>query len=296
MSLMSMTGFGRARAELSDRYGLSVVVRSVNHRYLDIQVRTNLREEMPELEAVVRTEISNRLQRGRVTAQANLEQGGASGPQVRVNVEQVVGVLEQLATIQVPERTSAGLSLGDVLAVPGLVSVTPQETILDDDETSALREVVVVAVESMVHMRAAEGERLGRQIVAELGLVTEFVDWFEPRIDEFRQAVMERAHERIQSLAHEAADPDRIVQEAAILADKADVAEEVVRLQAHLEAFSERLAGGGTIGRTLDFLCQEIHRELNTLGSKCREPGVAERLVDAKSAAERVREQVQNLE
>jgi len=296
MSLMSMTGFGRARAELSDRYGVSIVVRSVNHRYLDIQVRTNLREEMPELEAVVRTEISNRLQRGRVTAQVNLEQVGASGPQVTVNVEQVEGVLEQLAAIRVPDSTSAELSLGDVLAVPGLVSVTPQETVLDDDESSALREVVAAAVESMMEMRAAEGDRLERQITEELGLVTGFADWFEPRIAELRQAIMGRARERIQSLALEAADSDRIVQEAAILADKADVAEEVVRLRAHLEAFSERLAGGGTIGRTLDFLCQEIHRELNTLGSKCREPGVAERLVDAKSAAERVREQVQNLE
>ncbi len=80
------------------------------------------------------------------------------------------------------------------------------------------------------------------------------------------------------------------------MADRADVAEEVVRLRSHFETFAERLAAGGTVGRTLDFLCQEIHRELNTLGSKCRELGVAERLVDAKSAMERVREQVQNLE
>ena len=109
MALMSMTGFGRARAELSDRYGASVVVRSVNHRYLDIQVRTNLREEVPELEAIVRAAVSDRLQRGRVTAQLNLEQVGASGPKVNVNGEQVVAVLEQLADIQVPEGTSGGL-------------------------------------------------------------------------------------------------------------------------------------------------------------------------------------------
>jgi uncharacterized protein (TIGR00255 family) len=296
MGLMSMTGFGRTRAELSDRYGVSVVVRSVNHRYLDVQVRTNLREESPELEAVVRGEISDRLQRGRVTAQVNLEQGRASGPQVTVNAEQVVAVLEQLSVIPLPEGTATGLSLGDVLAVPGLVSVTAQETLLDDDESAALREVVSAAVRKMTDMRAAEGERLGRQVVAELGQVVEFADWFEPRLPELRQAIMARARERIENLAADAADSDRIVQEAAILADRADVAEEVVRLRAHIEAFSERLAAGGTVGRTLDFLCQEIHRELNTLGSKCREPGVAERLVDAKSAAERVREQVQNLE
>lgn len=296
MGLMSMTGFGRARAELSDRYGVSVVVRSVNHRYLDVQVRTNLREEIPEMEAVVRTEISDRLQRGRVTAQVNLEQGGVSGPQVNVNVEQVVAVLEQLATIPVPDGTSTSLSLGDVLAVPGLVTVTAQDTILDEDESAALRHVIKAAVDALMNMRAAEGERLARQIVDELSQVIGFVDWFEPQMPDIRQAIMERAQERIENLAATGADPDRIVQEAAILADRADVAEEVVRLRAHFAAFSERLEAGGTIGRTLDFLCQEIHRELNTLGSKCREPGVAERLVDAKSAAERVREQIQNLE
>ena len=296
MALMSMTGFGRARAELSDRFGVSMVVRSVNHRYLDVQVRTNLREETPELEAVVRTEVSGRLQRGRVTAQVNLEQGAASAPQVAVNVEQVVAVLEQLAAIPVPDGTSTSLSLGDVLSVPGLVTVTAQETTLDEDETAALRRVVESAVDALVNMRAAEGERLAQQIADELGLVIGFVDWFEPRLTEIREAIMARAQQRIEDLTSTGADPDRIVQEAAILADRADVAEEVVRLRAHFEAFSERLEEGGTIGRTLDFLCQEIHRELNTLGSKCREPGVAERLVDAKSAAERVREQVQNLE
>ena len=296
MTLMSMTGFGRARAELSERFAASVVVRSVNHRYLDIQIRTNLREESPELEAVVRGEISDRLQRGRVTAQVNLETGRAAGPQVTVNVEQVTAVLEQLSGIPLPEGTASGLSLGDVLAVPGLVSVTAQETLLENDESEALRNVVATAVRTLIDMRAAEGERLRRQIVDELGQVVGFADWFEPLLPELRAAIIGRAKERIEALAAEAADPDRIAQEAAVLADRADVAEEVVRLRAHLEAFRERLAGGGTVGRTLDFLCQEIHRELNTLGSKCREPGVAERLVEAKSAAERVREQVQNLE
>ena len=296
MGLMSMTGFGRARAELSDRYGVSVVVRSVNHRYLDTQVRTNLREEAPELEAVVRTEISGRMQRGRVSTQLNLEQGRGAGPRVTVNTEQVAAVLQQLAEVALPKGSSAKVSLGDVLSVPGLISVAAQETILDESEAEALGAVVKKAVDRLIAMRAAEGERLGRQIVDELGQVIEFTDWFEARLTDFRQAIMDRARERIEGLTEKAGDPDRIVQEAAILADKADVAEEVVRLRAHFETFNERLSAGGTVGRTLDFLCQEIHRELNTLGSKCREPGVAERLVDAKSAAERVREQIQNLE
>jgi uncharacterized protein (TIGR00255 family) len=231
-----------------------------------------------------------------VTAQVNLEQSGAAGPRVTVNQEQLLDVLEQLAALPVPEGSTSELSLGDVLVVPGLVTVASQETLLDEGENAALREAVTAAVDALVEMRSTEGERLARQIIDELGQVTAFANWFEPQLPELRQSLMARARERIADLAERVADSDRVVQEAAILADRADVAEEVVRLRAHLEAFHERLSAGGTVGRTLDFLCQEIHRELNTLGSKCREPGVAERLVDAKSAAERVREQVQNLE
>jgi uncharacterized protein (TIGR00255 family) len=145
-------------------------------------------------------------------------------------------------------------------------------------------------------MRRVEGGQIARQVAAELAGVRAFVDWFEPQIAEHRRALMERATERITALLGSVVDEARIAQEGAILADRADVAEEIVRLRAHLDSFDARVRGGGAVGRTLDFLCQEIHRELNTLGSKCRELGVADRLVDAKSAAERVREQVQNLE
>ena len=295
---MSMTGFGRARAELSDRFGVSLVVRSVNHRYLDIQVRTNLREDTPEIEAAVRSVISKKINRGRVTAQINLERILTAEVDVAVNTDAVREVLDQLSNVAVPEKFGGTVELGDVLAVPGLVSVASPETILDDDEVSGLRSVASEAVAEALVMRREEGERLVRQIESEVGAVIAFADWFEPQMPEFRQNLLDRVKDRVDGLVGPEVkiEPERILQEAAVLADRADVAEEVVRLRAHLENFSERLAAGGVVGRSLDFLCQEIHRELNTLGSKCRELGVADRLVDAKSAAERVREQVQNLE
>jgi len=298
MVLMSMTGFGRARGEISSRFGASVVVRSVNHRYLDTQIRTNLREEVPEIEAVVRSAITEKLQRGRVTAQINFERIGAAAVEVVVNVEAVGQVVEQLGRLQLPDAIAGPVELGDVLGVPGLVVVTAPETILDNDEKAALRAVAVEAVEALAGMRRSEGERLARQIDGELAEVAGFVDWFEPQMPDIRRRILERTRERISDLVGSsvAVDEERVVQEAAMLADRADVAEEIVRLRAHLDAFGDHLAGGGVVGRTLDFLCQEIHRELNTLGSKCREIGVAERLVDTKAAAERVREQVQNLE
>ncbi len=298
MALMSMTGFGRARGEISNRFGVSIVVRSVNHRYLDVQIRTNLREEVPEIEAVVRSAITESFQRGRVTAQLNFERTGSAAVDVAVNVEAVRQVADQLARLELPETVAGPVQLGDVVSVPGLVMVTSPETILDEDEKTALRSVADEAVGATVEMRSSEGERLGHQIESELAEVAGFADWFEPQMPDIRRRVLERNRERITELVGSsvAVDEDRLVQEAAISADRADVAEEVVRLRAHLDAFEDRLRGGGVVGRTLDFLCQEIHRELNTLGSKCREPGVAERLVDAKAAAERVREQVQNLE
>lgn len=296
MDLMSMTGFGRARARLSERFGASVVVRSVNHKYLDIQVRTNLREEVPEIEVVVHGVIEKRFQRGRVTAQLNLELGPGGGPRVALDTAQIAAVIEQLAAVRLPDGVSATLAIGDVLAVPGVVTVSPPETVLEKMEAEALRSVTDEAVDMVLTMRRDEGRRIARQINAELVQVSDFVDWFEPQLPELRQMMMARAAQRISEMAGSSVDADRIVQEAAVLADRADVAEEVVRLRAHLVAFADRMTSGGAVGRSLDFLCQEIHRELNTLGSKCREPGAADRLVDAKAAAERVREQVQNLE
>jgi uncharacterized protein (TIGR00255 family) len=117
-------------------------------------------------------------------------------------------------------------------------------------------------------------------------------------MEDLRKQLFARTRERIAKLLSEEAaiGEERMAQEAAMLADRADVAEEIVRLRAHLQNFAARMDAGGVVGRALDFLCQEIHRELNTLGSKCREVEIAGRVVDAKTAAERVREQVQNLE
>ena len=125
-----------------------------------------------------------------------------------------------------------------------------------------------------------------------------FLSGLEAQLDGIREKIHDRLRERIARLLgpETPADPERVVQEAALMADRSAVAEETVRLRAHLASFAEKLGSDGAVGRTLDFLCQEIHRELNTLGSKCRELGVAERLVEAKTATERLREQVQNLE
>jgi uncharacterized protein (TIGR00255 family) len=296
--LASMTGFGRARGSLSDRLAASVVVRGVNHRYLDVQVRTNVREELPEVEAQVRDAVASPLERGRVTVQLDLEWTASPALRVLVDEDTAIELLERLQRLALPEGVGRSVELRDVLSIPGIVSVSAEQTTLDETELEKLQDVVGRAADAFVAMRRAEGARLADQIRDELGRLVDFLDWFEPQMPDLRQRALDRVRDRITEVltSDEAPDPDRLLQEAAVQADRAEVAEEVVRLRAHLAAFRTRLDAGGVVGRPLDFLCQEIHRELNTLGSKCREPEVAERLVDAKAFAERIREQVQNLE
>lgn len=298
MVLASMTGFGRARGSLSPRFSVSVVIRSVNHRYLDVQVRTNLREETPEVDAAVRSVVADAVERGRVSVQVSLERTEPAATSVMVDGKAVTSALEQLRRIEEAEGGPQTVELRDVLVLPGLVTVTGEETLLESEEIEALERVVRDAVGRFVAMRREEGLRLVAQLEAELSRVAEFLDGLEPELEDIRANILARLRERVERLLAPdvPADPERVVQEAALLADRSDVSEEVVRLRSHLEAFQSRLAAVGPVGRALDFLCQEIHRELNTLGSKCREVGMAERLVEAKTATERLREQVQNLE
>jgi len=298
MALASMTGFGRARGALSARFAASVVIRSVNHRYLDVQVRTNLREETPELETAVRSVVSESIERGRVTAQLTLERTQPAATTVVVDGRAVTSALAQLRRLEEEQGGPQTVELRDVLTLPGLVTVTGAETLLEADELEALESVVREASRQYLAMRLEEGARLRGQLDGELERLSAFLDGLEPGLVDIRERLLQRLTERLERLvgSEMAVDPERLVQEAAILADRADVSEEVVRLRSHLAAFADRLAKGGAVGRTLDFLCQEIHRELNTLGSKCREVGLAEQVVEAKTATERLREQVQNLE
>jgi len=298
MALASMTGFGRARGTLSTRFTSSVVIRSVNHRYLDVQVRTNLREETPELEAAVRAVVSEAVDRGRVTVQLTLERTEPAATAVMVDGRAVTSALAQLRRLEEEQGGPQTVELRDVLSLPGLVTVTGAETLLEADEIEALEAVVRDATRQFMAMRLEEGARLRGQLAGELERLTAFLDALEPELEDVRERLLQRLKERIERMVgtEMAVDPERLAQEAAMLADRADVSEEVVRLRSHLGAFADRLSKGGAVGRTLDFLCQEIHRELNTLGSKCREVGMAERVVEAKTATERLREQVQNLE
>lgn len=285
-----MTGFGVAEAELSGRLSAQVTIRSVNHRYRDIQLRFLGRDEGPELESRLRRQVEHFVQRGRVSVQVELRWLQAPPTQVLLDRAAVEGLVDELSPI-------GELRLGEILGIPGLVTVSSSSDALSEEEMDVLDSLIQKAGTEFRQRREGEAQGLLLQIRQELEHLSHFVQWIEVRLPEFRKRILLRLRERLEELVQNVTvDEARLVQEGALLADRADVAEEVIRLKTHLRHFVERLDSGGTVGRALDFLCQELQREVNTLGTKCRELGVAERIVDAKGAIERIREQIQNLE
>jgi len=236
MVLASMTGFGRANGDLSSRFSASVVVRSVNHKYLDVQVKTNLREETPELEAAVRAALPSTIQRGRVTVQVMLEKTAAQNATAMVDVQALANILEELRRLESAGGREPSVELRDVLSIPGLVTVTARETQLDESETVALVSILNEAVERFITMRRDEADRLVGQLSEELGKVEAFLDELEPELEDIRTRILDRLRDRMEKLlgAEAQIEPERLLQEAAVVADRADVSEELTRLRSHL--------------------------------------------------------------
>jgi uncharacterized protein (TIGR00255 family) len=293
-TVSSMTGFGRAERE-SLRQRIEVSVRSVNHRFLDLVLR--LPEDMRPLEGAVRSLAIERLGRGRVELKVNTEI--LAGAPVKVELHRAVAEAlgEQVRHLVRAGILEEGLTAGDLLRLPDVVRLrAPGTAWLEADGALAL-EAVGEALDGLVAARRAEGARLREVLVERLA---ELAVW-SARLAELRGRVRSTLHEALRSrllelLGDSGLDERVVVQEAALLVERSDVQEELDRLSSHLAAFEDCLQGGGPVGRKLDFLSQELHRELNTLGSKCRDTEMAAAVVEAKLVCEQIREQVQNLE
>ena len=292
--LCSMTGFGEARGPLSERRLAVVRLASLNARFLELTIRTQPRLDTAELEAAIRAVLADKLQRGRVSVTITLEGISGQAPKLEVRWEVLVELQRELA------RRPAGVelaspSLRDLFALPGFVSDASSQ--LDEGERAALLQLVAQAGDALVEARAQEGAALEPVLAGDLGVLAEFGAWLEAVNGGVREALLERLRERLAGVLPPGSVPeDRLLVEAAIAADRADVAEEAQRIASHIEQARRLLAGGGAVGKRLEFLLQELLREVNTAASKCREVGMGERVVEAKAALERLREQVANLE
>ena len=293
-ALRSMTGFGHAAGGLSPRLGADVRLASVNGRFLEVSVRTLPRVDAPEIEAGIRQVLAETLARGRVQVALALQLLDRSASGLVLHWEVAESLLTALG------RRPAGLELAplalrDQLALPGFAE--GGELAPTPDEQRALLALVAQARDALAVAREREAEALLPQIRSEAGKLGEFRRWLAEVNGQVRERLAGRLRERLATLLEGVEVPEeRLAQEAAILADRADVSEEVVRLGAHLDHLDRLLDGGGAVGKKIDFLVQELLREVNTAGSKCRDAGMGERVVDAKAAIEKLREQCANLE
>ena len=293
--MKSMTAFGRGEAEDSG-CKMSIELRTLNHRFLDLHLR--MPRSLMGLEDRLRQLISAHIARGRVEISISIEYTGQK-PRALVADQ---ALLRDAATILTAIEDEWGLpepwGWNELLHFPEVVTV--QESSPTDDEAlwAVLGPAVQQALEVVDGMRRREGEFLRVELLALVQRVSEQVEVIAGRAQAVPQAYREKLLSRLAQLLPETnpVDPQRLAQEVALLADRADITEELARLRSHLEQFRTALGAKTSIGRKLDFVIQEMNREVNTIGSKSAEVGTSQAVIEIKSDLERIREQVQNLE
>jgi uncharacterized protein (TIGR00255 family) len=289
-----MTGYGRGAAERSGRRA-TVEIRSVNHRFLDIKLRGAALD--PAVEEQLSARLRESLERGAVTVAVHVERRGPAAA-VRIDPDAARTAHAALAALATQLGT-APPTLDLVVAQPGVVVA------VDDSDDAGTGEAILAAADDalagLVSMRRLEGSALARDMTERLdalsALLGELAGLAAAAPEEARRRLSERLGKLLES---DAVDPARLAQEVAVLADKLDISEEIVRARSHVEQLRGLVQGPGgkakAVGRRLDFLVQELGRELNTMGAKSSSIELVRRVVAGKAELEKVREQVQNVE
>lgn len=291
--IRSMTGFGRAEVS-HGAVVVTVEARSVNHRHLDVALR--LPRALAGLELDARRLVQSRLERGRVDVAVQLAlQAGQAPARVKLDVDLAREYLAQARTLAATLDARGEADLAWVLDRPGVLRMEEAEA-TPAEPWPALAEALGLALDELVARREAEGERLARELRALHAELSALVATLAARAPAAAARREERLRERLRSLLGEGVDEGRILTEAAVWADRSDVSEELARLRAHLAEITLLLDKGGPVGRPLDFLLQELHREVNTVGAKADDLEMSQSMLAAKGVLERIREQVQNVE
>jgi uncharacterized protein (TIGR00255 family) len=293
--IRSMTGFGRAEAS-ADGFVVTVEARSVNHRHLDVAVRVP--RALAALESDARKLVAGRLERGRVDVTVALGQAPERAPsQVRADAALAAEYVAQARALAEALGLAAEVPLAWVLERPGVVRV--EEVDPPDAPTvwPVLADALARAVDALVAQRTTEGGALAAELHAQAAALESEIVEITARAPAAAARREERLRERLRALVGSLeVDESRILIETAAWAEKTDVTEELTRLRTHLAELRAMLDKGGPLGRPLDFLVQELNREVNTIGSKADDLEVSQRVLAAKGIIEKLREQIQNLE
>ncbi|WP_406678220.1 YicC/YloC family endoribonuclease [Moorella sp. ACPs] len=291
--LNSMTGYGRGEARGAGRT-VTVEIRAVNQRFLDVVIR--LPRLYTALEEKIRQVIKNSLSRGRVEVMVSISEENGEKRPLTVDMGLAMAYYNALKELAQNLAIPADITAEKLLAIPEVVKVAEpewDEATLWPVVTGALEK----ALENLLAMRRAEGQRLQADLEERVAYVRRQVEAIRERAPEVPREYARRLKERVAELSGGITlDPGRLEMEVALLAEKADITEEIVRLLSHLEQMATAMAGSEPAGRRLDFILQEMWREINTIGSKAGDLAISNLVVAVKGELEKMREQVQNVE
>lgn len=291
--IKSMTGFGRCE-KVTEEYKLSVEMKAVNHRYLDMSIK--MPKKFNYFEAGIRNLLKNDIQRGKVDVFINYEDYTENKMSLKYNASLAAEYMEYFKKMEEQFGIANDIKVSVLSRMPEVLTM---EEVPDDEDSmwKILSEVVEEAADSFVESRVREGEHLKNDLLGKLDYMLEQVAFIEERsprvVAEYRMKLEEKVHELLESAS---IDEGRIAAEVTIFADKICVDEETVRLRSHIEHTRKELLAGGSVGRKLDFIAQEMNREANTILSKANDLEISEHAIILKTEIEKVREQIQNIE
>jgi uncharacterized protein (TIGR00255 family) len=292
--MKSMTGFGRGTVS-DENFSISVEIKTVNNRFLDMNLR--MANELQTLEANLKRAIQTRLSRGRVDVFVNSER--TSEIVYELNRPLISGYLSALKQMQEEFSLTGEADLNVIARLPNALQTKAED--LSENFTSAVETAVKIALDELEKMREVEGESLKNDLNNLLSDIENHLPKIESESEKVAEEYLLRLNKRIENLLSKSdsqieIDQARLAQEVAYLADKSDISEEITRLKSHIEQFRNIVGEEKEVGKRLDFLTQELNREANTIASKTNNLTVKESALQIKSAIEKIREQVQNVE
>jgi uncharacterized protein (TIGR00255 family) len=291
--LKSMTGYGKGQAS-SDVATLTVEIRSVNHRYSDVSIKAP--RALMSLESEIKKQVSAKLARGKIDVFINQEYAAGSSALPTINRPLAEAYVDLFEKIRADFAVDGGIPLA-LLAGQKDVLVVKENELAIEEIASLVATAIDGALDALEGMRLKEGEALGLDMEGRLAEVERLLSRIEERAPQVPFEWQGRLKERLSRLQRDFEyDPQRVAQEIALFADRSDISEEIVRFHSHLQQFRSLQSAAEPVGRQMDFLVQELNREVNTMGSKSNDAEMTRLVVAIKAELEKIREQVQNIE
>ena len=288
-----MTGYGRGEVDHGGAK-LSVELNSINRKQSDIVV--NLPRDLAELEPRIRQIINERISRGRMNVLVTLQESANGARKLALDTGLARSYHEAMLTLQKELSAPGEITIGTILQAPGVMR-SPEHSIDAAEAWPVLQQALAAALAELIKMREREGKHLAKDLIHRLKVlrkeIKEVRASYPDVVKKYRSALLERIEKAGLNLP---IDDERLLKEVSFFADRSDISEELTRLESHLAQFAHHLRKNEPVGRTLEFITQEIFRELNTLGAKSNDAAISQHVVACKSELEKIREQIQNLE